>query len=185
MKNRKEIVCFDTETTGLIKPSVNNLCDQPYITEIYMGKFSECGELIGEFESFVKPKVKITKEITKITGITNEDVEYSPSFVEIFDKMAEFMTGVSILSAHNLAFDRNMLANEMLRCDKVLNFPWPLEHICTVRASKHLEGHRMALMALHEYLFNEPFSGAHRAKTDVIAQSRCFFELVSRGDIKL
>jgi len=41
------------------------------------------------------------------------------------------------------------------------------------------------LTKLHNYLFGCDFVDAHSALGDVKAQSRCFFELVKRGDIKL
>ena len=181
----KIIVAFDTDTTGLISPSANDVKDQPYITEIYLSKHTEDGKLISEFETFLKVPVPITSEITKIIGITDETLREAPSFVEAYKHIAKFLTGVNILTAHNLAFDRNMLANECLRIDRVLQMPWPMTHICTVRSSKHYEGYRLSLTKLHEYLFGEPFEGAHRAKIDVQAQTRCFFEMVKRGDIVL
>ena len=89
------------------------------------------------------------------------------------------------LRVHNLSFDKNMLGNELMRIDKVLNFPWPKKDICTVKKSKHYEGHRLSLGKLYKYLFNKELLNAHRAKNDVTAQSECFIEMVKRGDIIL
>jgi DNA polymerase III subunit alpha len=38
------------------------------------------------------------------------------------------------------------------------------------------------LTELHEYLFNEKFAEAHNATADVEATTRCFLELVKRGN---
>ena len=59
---------------------------------------------------------------------------------------------------------------------------WP-RLCCTVENTEWLHGHRLSLSALHEELFGEPFSGAHRARTDVAALTRCYLELVKRGDL--
>ena len=181
----KTIICYDTETTGLLLPEANEISEQPHIIEIYCGKFNEDGNLIDEFQSYLKPPIELPAIITKITGITESDLRDAKTFVEVYEDMADFFTGANILSAHNIGFDRNMLANELLRIDRILQFPWPKTHICTVQSSKHLEGHRLSLTKLHTYLFGCEFQGAHRAKSDVVAQSKCLFELVKRGDIRL
>jgi DNA polymerase III epsilon subunit-like protein len=179
-------VVFDTETTGLIKPSANDIKDQPYITEIYCYKQVREGnriEIIGEFDSLVKPPIVISDEITRITGITNEMLERAPSFKQIAPDLAEFFVGVNRFVAHNLPFDKSMLANELLRCDRVLKFPWPTTHVCTVEKSMHYEQRRLTLTRLHEFLFATGFPNAHRAKNDVIPLVRCYNEMISRGDI--
>lgn len=181
----KTIVAFDTETTGLLVPSANELSAQPYIIELYMGKFSEDGSLIDEFSTYLNVPMNLDPIITKITGITDKDLVDAPKFVDIYEELSKFMVGVDILTAHNLSFDRNMLANDLLRIDKVLAFPWPPNQICTVRSSKHYEGYRLNLTKLHNYLFEKGFKDAHRASSDVAAQSKCFFEMVKRGDIIL
>jgi len=181
----KTIVAFDTETTGLIKPQVTELSEQPRIIEIYCKKMDEDGKEIDTFHSLLNPGIPLPPIITKITGITDSDLEGAPVFLQIWEDLARFMHGADILTAHNLAFDRNMLGNELMRAEKLCNFPWPIEHICTVRKSKHYEGYRLNLAKLYKYLFNEEFEDAHRASNDVNAQARCFIEMVNRGDIAL
>jgi len=179
-------VLFDTETTGLIKPKANKVTDQPYITDLYMLKVEHIGneiKVIGEFETLLKPPVPLSAEITKITGLTDDMLKDSPQFFEVYEEIAEFMTGVDRLVAHNLAFDRSMLANELVRCDKVIKFPWPRDHLCTVEKTLHIEQRRMSLTRLHEYFFGKDFDGAHRAKTDVKAMFRCYKEMAKQGMI--
>jgi len=166
----KITVLFDTETTGLIKPSASCLDDQPYITEIFCLKIDdEDMVVLDEFDSLVKVPVPLSSEITRITGLTDTALVNAPKFIDIYDELAEFFTGVDRLVAHNLAFDRSMLANDLLRIDKVLNFPWPREHVCTVEKSLRIEQRRMNLKALHTELTGAPFADAHRARNDVMA----------------
>jgi len=176
-------IIFDTETTGLIKPSANKIEDQPYITEIYCYKMEEGNGMIDSFESMFCPLVPISAEITKITGITQQMCDQAPPFVKKWEELAEFFTGADRMVAHNLAFDRSMLANELVRIGKVLNFPWPRQHICTVEKSMKYEQRRLNLTRLHEYLFAKGFPNAHRAKNDVLPLVDCYNEMIRRGDI--
>ena len=180
-------VIFDTETTGLIKPGANDISKQPYITEIYCYKQHRLadGEVVQmmPFESMLCPAIPITAEITKITGITQQMCDSAPSFIEVWEELAEFMTGVDRIVAHNLAFDRSMLANELVRIGKVLNFPWPRQHVCTVEKSMKYEQRRLSLTRLHEYLFATDFPNAHRAKNDVLPLVRCYNKMIEKGDV--
>ena len=134
---------------------------------------------------YLKPPIELPEIITKITGIRDKDLIGAKTFPEAYEEIADFMNGVDIFTAHNLSFDKNMLGNELMRIDKVLNFPWPKKDICTVKKSKHYEGYRLNLGKLYKYLFNKELLNAHRAKNDVMAQSECFIEMMKRGDIIL
>lgn len=177
-------VIFDTETTGLIKPSETDISKQPYITEIYCLKIDENLEVIGDYEAMFKVPVPLSEDITRITGLTDDDLKDKPSFQAAFPDLAKFMVGVDRIVAHNLAFDRAMLANEVSRVGKLLHFPWPRDHLCTVEKTLHIEQRRMSLTKLHEHLFDTGFPDAHRAKNDVMPLYRCYCELVKRGVIK-
>jgi DNA polymerase-3 subunit alpha len=178
------IIALDVETTGLLAPNASPIEMQPHIIELCAIKFNEQGEQIGEYLTRIKPPIELTEVITKITGIRDKDLVNSPSFIEILDDLSEFFVGCYVMTGHNLAFDRDVLANELIRYDRLLTFPWPPRQICTVMESFNINGYRLSLAKLHRYLFNEDFANAHSAKADVLAQSRCFFELIKRGIIK-
>lgn len=175
-------IVFDTETTGLLKPNAVHLDEQPEIVEIYMCMINEKYELIGEFDHLLKPKIPLTDELTKIHGISNEMLKDKPSFADIFEDLAKFCTGADELIAHNVAFDRSMLANELLRIERLLNFPWPRKHTCTVEMAMPIEQRRINLSKLHQYATGAPYEGAHRAKADVFALVRCYHWLMERED---
>ena len=185
MGKNKIIAALDTETTGLIVPSACELSAQPYIHEICIIKYTSAGDVIDRLILDIKPPISLPDIIKKISGRTDSYFIGKFMFAEVYKQIADFMVGVDILTAHNLAFDRNVLANELLRIDKVLNFPWPPVHICTVKESKKYEGYRLNLTKLHERLFNKGFEDAHSAGADVEAQARCFFRMIELGDIKL
>ena len=168
-------VLFDTETTGLLKPSARDVSEQPEIVEIYAVMIGDDYNPIGEFDTLIKPKIPISDELTKIHGISNEMVADAPTFEEIYPAFAKFMTGADELIGHNLPFDRSMVANELIRIDRLIQFPWPRFNTCTVEMSMPIEQRRLNLSKLHEYATGKPHEGAHRAKADVHALVRCYF----------
>lgn len=176
------IAAFDTETTGLIDNHTVKLEKQPEIIEIYACIFNDKdGKVKHEINTFIKPKLPITPEITKITGITNAMVKDAPDYFHTVRHIMNLLNDAPVLTGHNLSFDLEMVAIENERC----KLP-PLKTnklICTVEQSVHLKGIRLSLSALHEYLFGQEFAGAHRAKVDVEAQIRCYMELKKRGEI--
>lgn len=179
------IIITDTETTGLVKPIPTDIQFQPFMTEIYACKLNENFEFIGEFTTLVKPPIPITKEIVKITGIDDALVANAPTFAEIYDGLYDFFCGVDIVVGQNISFDINIIHYELLRHDWDKKFCYPKRQICTIESSYHYKNKRQKLSDLHEFLFGEGFEDAHRAKSDVMATTRVFIELVKRGDIVL
>ena len=183
-------ILFDTETTGLVKPSAIPLHKQPYITEISCLKIDddvaddEEIKILGTFDSLVRPPIPISEEITKITGINDQILQDAPEFCEIYKELAEFFHGANELIAHNLSFDRSMVEIELKRISKQTQFPWPIKHTCTVERSKHIEGHRLSLAKLHTKVTGSGHTGAHRADADVAALFRCYHWLCEQGHIK-
>jgi DNA polymerase III alpha subunit (gram-positive type) len=180
-------VIFDTETTGLMNPSSSELSAQAYIVDFFALKLEREGtdvRIVDSFGTFIKPPTPISEETTRITKIKQIDVENAPSFVSVWKKIAEFFQGTDRLVAHNAGFDVSMLANELLRIDKVLHFPWPIDHYCTVQNSMKIEQRRMSLTNLHIELLGEGFPDAHRAETDVRALFRVYKAGLEMGIFK-
>lgn len=179
------IVFYDTETTGLLVPAANDISKQPHIIEICAMKFTDDMELVDEYSSFIKPPFPISEEITKITKITNEMLKDAPTFAGAYQDIASLFLGAGTMVAHNLGFDRSMLANELVRIDRLIQFPWPMKHVCTVERSMSYEGRRLNLTKLHKMATGkEQIDGAHRAKTDVLALIEGYKFLVKEGKIK-
>jgi len=173
---------FDTETTGLLENHTMRIDRLPHVIEYYSCLADlDTGDVLEEIDLLVRPPIKISDEITGITGISNEMVEAAPPFSEVAPRIKLSLEAAPIVVAHNLSFDMEMITVEMERIgDKI---KWPRRRLCTVEQTIHLLGYRLNLSGLHMHLFNEEFKGAHRAKVDVTALLRCCVELRKRNVI--
>jgi len=180
------MIIFDTETTDLVTSSDAPLHTQPKIIELFALKVDDVSwEIKGELELLIDPKMAITEEITKITGIKDEDVRGKGEFPEHYNVINDFWLGEAHSVGHNLTFDCDMLEIELRRIGKVTRFPWSKNRHCTVEDSEHYMGRRLKLIDLHTYLFGVGFEQAHRARNDVMATYRCAKEMASRGDLNI
>lgn len=144
------MIVFDTETTGLIGPDALPLSKQPKIIEFGAVKLDDKTlKEVAVIDFLCHPGHALSPEITKITGITDTDLEGKPPFQSHYQELAEFFLGERIVVAHNLMFDLGMLEMELRRMSKLLQFPWPFERRCTVELTTHLKGHRLKLADLY------------------------------------
>ncbi len=176
------MIFIDTETTGLLKPAASLLTNQPFIIEICCIQLDDNGEYIGQVDTLIKPPIPIPEEVIKISGITDEMVVDSPTFIEIYDDLCNLFLGETKLIAHNAPFDIGVLKYELERHDKEFKFPWPRWHICTVEKSMPIKNKRLKLVQLHKMATGrDQIDGAHRAANDVHALIRSYRYLVDKG----
>lgn len=176
-----KVIIFDTETTGLLLPSAAPLEKQPRIIELGALMVTERA-ITGELSQLLNPEVEITAEITKITGITNEDLVGKPTFKEYLPQLIEFFRGADMLICHNAPFDTGMLKNDLKRagCE---DFPWPAEILCSAQEYTARLGKRPSLKVLYEKIIGTPLAQTHRALDDAMAVYEVldkdkFFELI-------
>lgn len=96
----EDVVVVDTETTGLSFKDCS-------LIEISAARLSG-REVVGRFETFVRPTEPIPPEIQRLTGISELDVAHAPGPVEAVRSLAEFVGGSPVL-AHNATFDRTFV----------------------------------------------------------------------------
>ena len=170
---------YDTETTDLVANSLLTERHQPHLIEFYGCVIDEKGELLEELDFLCRPPNKIEPKTTEITGIKWSDIHDLPPFSAHADKVAKLIEECDTVVAHNLSYDRFVIDVEMQRLGR--SICWPGSLVCTVEATTWVKGFRLNLSALYTELFGEEFKGAHRAKNDVRALTRCFVELRQRG----
>lgn len=121
--------------------------------------------VIEEWSSLINPETFIPPTITGITGITNADVAYAPTFSTIAPEIARILTG-AIFVAHNVRFDYSFLKNEFKRIEK----PFNAKTLCTVKLSRALyPEHKKHSLETIINRFNLNATNRHRALDDTKA----------------
>lgn len=151
-------VAFDTETTGKY-PLEAEIC------EIGAVKWRN-GEVVGTFETLLKPSKPMGSEVIAIHGITNEMVETAPLISEKIKEFHDFIQG-AVVVAHHAPFDLGFVAHEFEKA----GLPLPSDPaLCTSLLSRALfpesENHRLQTLIR---FFNLPQGTAHRALDDTKA----------------
>ena len=169
-KKRCRTLIYDTETTGLLKPGIADLASQPKIIEFALVELDDDYNEVGAWSWMINPGEQITDEITKITGITNDDLIGKPSFIQVLPEIEDVFLGAHRLMAHNLPFDMGMLTNELKRVGREYAFPYPPNQLCTVQlASELIFGRRARMTELYEKTLGRKLEQTHRALDDVRA----------------
>jgi len=112
-------IVLDTETSGL------DFRKGHRIVEI------GCIEMIGRkptqrrFHTYLNPECPIEAGAQAVHGLTNEDLQDKPKFVEIAKDFLDFIQDAELL-IHNAEFDRGFLDNEL----GLLGRP-PLDQVCS------------------------------------------------------
>lgn len=169
-KNKRLSAVFDTETTGLLKPMVSDLSEQPQIIELGLVLIDSKYNIVEEFNWLVNPKRALPEVITKITGITDEDLFSKWTFLQLLPEIEDAFLGVDKLYAHNMPFDIGMLTNELKRVGREFAFPYPPNQVCTVQlASDLVYGRRAKMTELYKDTLGSELKQTHRALDDVKA----------------
>jgi len=158
------IVC-DVETTGL-SPVDNRM------TEIALIKVQN-GEITDKFSTLINPQQHIPREITNLTGITNEDVYNKPTFSQLSDEILSFIDlsdkNNLVFTGHNVGFDYKFLLHSFSRIEK----EFALRTLCTCKLArrllKRLKSKSLTNVAAH---FDIKFKRKHRAYDDALATTK-------------
>ena len=164
-------VVVDLETTGS-SPAGSQ------ITEV--GAVKVCGgQVLGEFQTLVRPASPIPPFISVRTGITNAMVADAPSIRTVLPEFLQFAAG-SVLVAHNAGFDVSFLKAAAAET----GHPWPgFAVIDTVRLARQLvhkdeaPNHKLASLAR---LFGAATTPDHRALHDARATVDVLHGLIER-----
>jgi len=164
----KQFVIVDLETTWL-SPSKHA------ITEIAAVRF-DGQNIIEEFQTLVNPERHIPPFITKLTGISNDMVENSPTIIEVLPDFMAFM-GDDIFVAHNARFDHGFLHYAHFEHFEKWFAP---EILCTKNLTKSLcpdiPKRNLGFLCEHFGIQNKR---AHRALSDVYATVDLLKELLA------
>ncbi len=160
----------DLETTGGGKESC--------ITEI--GAVKVCGgEILGEFQTLVRPTTPIPPMIQVLTGITNQMVAGAPDLADALPRFATFSAGC-VMVAHNAPFDIGFLR----RGHEELHITWPRPRVVDTVAlarqvlpSDEVRNCKLSTLSAH---FNATTIPNHRALSDARATVDVLHGLLER-----
>lgn len=166
-------IAFDTETTGKY-PLESEIC------EIAGVKFVD-GKPKDVFSSLIKPTRRMSDEVIKIHGITNEMVADAAPVDEVISKFHSFI-GETTLVAHHAPFDLGFVSVAFENVG--LSFP-KTPVICSSRLSRNVikdsENHKLQTLIPHLGLTK---GSAHRATDDAQACGELLLKCIERGEIE-
>lgn len=137
------------------------------------------GEVLGEFSSFVRINAPLSRDIVRLTGITDADLAPAPPIGEVFPAFLEFASGC-VLVAHNARFDIAFLQATAARLGYNWDFPAPL---CTLQLARRILGRgetqsfRLGDLAR---FFHAETTPNHRALADARATVDVLHGLIAR-----
>ena len=183
-------IFFDTETTGLPKSwnaSPSEVDNWPRIIQLAFIVYNRDRRSFLTYNQLIKPDGwEVPKEDFWVkNGFTQEKCEKKG--VPIAQALSVFLKAYEtceVAVAHNMNFDFNVLAAEMIRAG--VRSEKRLKKECTMIQGTDLmkipspkgKGFKYPkLEELHNFLFQKGFEGAHDALNDVTATSKCYFEM--------
>ena len=156
-------VVVDVETTG-------GRAGAHRITEIGAVKI-QGGQIIDEFQTLINPERSIPPFITGLTGITQDMVKDAPTFEDIAEAFAEFMSD-AIFAAHNVNFDFSFIKSEFGRLNRRFSAP----KICTCASMRrHYPGYKSYSLKNLCKAFDIKLDQHHRALCDARAAAELLF----------
>ncbi|HHO49569.1 MAG TPA: 3'-5' exonuclease [Deltaproteobacteria bacterium] len=181
------IVAFDTETTGL-EPFGGDRIIEFAAVEF---RLDEAGEIVDRTDHawLINPERDIPRKVTEITGISADDVNDAPRFINVAPKIRKLLAN-AVTVAHNYPFDLAFLMREFDEVqrqthDAHMCWPEPLAEVDTVdlsmRCFPDARSHRLSDVAER---LNVELERAHRATDDAAACGLCFIQLARRHEVE-
>lgn len=166
---------IDTETTGV--SATDGVCEVAFM------EIAEDFSFIESAQSLIDPECRIPQGAMEIHGITNQDVEDSPTLHEYFTAKhvacrGKPLQGPSVVLGHNVDFDIRFLKPYL---------PDLQQPVCTLRWARRLYPHATdhKLQTLLEELNLPKSEGAHRAMADVLSVFHLAKHLCERMGVTL
>jgi ATP-dependent DNA helicase DinG len=138
----RAFVVLDTETTGL-DTAVDRVID---LGAVRLGPGLE---VVERFQTLVDPGIPIPLAVTRLVGLTQDDLRGAPTFAEAYRAFRAF-AGDAVLVGHNAAFDREHLAAGARRAGlPALDNEWLDTLDAALLLYPELDRHALPLMAEH------------------------------------
>lgn len=155
---------LDFETTGMSS-------DKDEIIQTGLALIDDAGAVCSTYASFVRPNKPIPEEITRLTGIRDEDVHSAPELEEMLNEIVPMLQDV-ILVGHNVEFDAHFLQAAL---DRSGYLPFAGRMLDTVELAKLVYPTQpsYALTSLTQTLGID-HDRPHQADSDAVATAELF-----------
>ena len=162
---------LDVETTGGSPATC-------YLTEVAAARYRG-GELLGTYQTFVRPDERIPPFITALTGISDAMVADAPPSGEMLPSFLEFLGG-GVIVGHNVRFDLSFLnhALESTGRDRLPNATVDTLALARRLVRDMVPNCKLGTLAASLRLPHQP---SHRALTDVLATGDLLHALLERA----
>ncbi len=138
----------------------------------------EAGRVTGVFSELVRPRRYISRQITRLTGITAEMTAGARTLAKVLPDYLAFLAGTDLLG-HNIAFDLEFLR---AGCSELQLAVPDATSYCTMRLARRLHPewthHRLDDLIRH---YDIPRNRAHRALDDCLATHQAFTCLLAES----
>lgn len=180
------LICvIDTETTGkdipLFHVSNSEKWEVIRIVQFAYELYRMDGTLVEQKCMMIQPDgFTISDEVIAIHGISNERAAKEGLPIQsMFDALSDILSRTSILVAHNMEYDSNVILSEMYRYhQESLIAQWNMtEKDCTMLMGKRLVKRWAKLSALAEVCSIPVPSGLHQADVDTHLCAQVYFYL--------
>lgn len=186
-------IFFDTETNGLpydFKAPITEVDNWPRVIQLAWIQHDSQQNELSRGDYLIYPDNFYIHE--SIHNITNDmALKDGLPVKEVLQKFSEVCNSSTVLVAHNISFDINVLGAEYIR-QGMPNPMHQLNQLCTMEKSVDFcalkSGNRFKfpkLEELHYKLFEKGFTGAHNAMVDVEALTRCYWGLKEQNVVSL
>lgn len=155
---KRPIVFFDLETTG-VDPAKDKIVELAFVKIFPDGKRDKLIKRLN-------PGIPIPPEVTKIHGISDEDVKNCPLFKQVAHQLFEWIKGCDLAGYNSIKFDLPMLAEEFLRAD--INVDLTERSMIDVQQI-FFKMESRSLTAAYNFYCNKQLQDAHQAEADVNA----------------
>jgi DNA polymerase-3 subunit epsilon len=158
LRLKNPLIIFDLETTG-----INIVSDR--IVELSYLKVYPNGDQEARTMK-INPTIPIPEKVSKIHGITDQDIRDSPTFQEVARSIANIFEGCDFAGFNSNKFDIPLLAEEFIRAD--VDIDLMKRKFIDVQVIFHKKEQR-TLEAAYKFYCNKELKDAHSAEADTLA----------------
>lgn len=132
-----------------------------------------------KYSTLLNPIVSVDRETLELTGIREEDIRRAPRFEDVWLEIEPLLRG-RVIAAHNLGFDRRVIAEELKIAGS--RFGGDAPGLCTLLFARSLLKRGQCSLDELSERFDLKEDGRHRALPDAGLCFKLFFKLVKYAE---